>query len=448
MSTLHQFQRNNKATRVRGRSGKVEIADEAANPSKRKAVSAFGRQPTTKVQVKQSREIVDLNKRAIDLYEKGDFNLASNLFLKALAIRNKVIAESGASETELACKSPPPTSSYIYQRFDFDEGMNIYETTQAIQHDDHPTASEATLFFNAGQAKRRLEDYSQSWHYYRHALNVLLPLHKDDHIRVPASARTVHALVIPILHNMGQLAYRQGNVTQAFEFYEAALVHSRSLKGDKDYSVGATMNCLGVLYYHLSADETEKAANCFKEALEILKATNGEDSKAVATTLNNYGRVMVQQEDFDAALVHYELALDIRRRTLGTDDINFAATAFNAGQSLHQQGVFERALTLYREFLRVALKKLPKDHRDIAVVLSAIAQILQEKKEFGEALKLYHESLRVGRAALGNEHAEVAMLLNRLGNFYFEREEFGKALVAYKEGLVIERRVVSLDSSV
>ena len=430
---------------MRGRSGKVEIADDVANPSKRKIVSAFGRQPANELQAKQSQAIIDLNMQAIAHYEKGEFERASDLFQEAAAIRNTVIAESGAKETDQT-KSPPPTSSYIFQRADFDEGMNVYDETQPIQLDDHPAALEATLFFNAGQAKRRMEEFAQSWHYYRLALEVLLPLQECEsspfRISLPESTRTVHAVVIPILHNMGQLAYRQGHVHLAVELYESALVHSQTLKGAKDYAVGATLNCLGVLYYHISSDESKKAEDCFLEALDILTEAAGTISRAVATTLNNLGRVMVQQEDFDTALRHYENSLEIRRQILGVDDIDFAATAFNAGQSLHQKGAFDRALSLYREFLRVALKKLPKDHRDIAVVLSAIAQILQEKREYEEALQLYHESLRVGRAALGSDHAEVAMLLNRLGNFYFEREDYCKALKAYKEGLDIERKVV------
>jgi hypothetical protein len=51
-----------------------------------------------------------------------------------------------------------PTSSYIYQRFDFDEGMNAYSAVEPVHFNDHPVLIEATVLFNAGQAEAKLED--------------------------------------------------------------------------------------------------------------------------------------------------------------------------------------------------------------------------------------------------------------------------------------------------
>jgi tetratricopeptide (TPR) repeat protein len=178
----------------------------------------------------------------------------------------------------------------------------------------------------------------------------------------------------------------------------------------------------------------------FGGALRILSSKLGPDSAAVATSLNNLGRVMVQREDFVSALAHYEKALEIRCQQLGEDNIDSAATAFNAGQSLHQLGQYDRALKLYHVFF-VWFRKFSKSHRDIAVVLSGIAQIHPRKKEFKQALNFMRKAL-AGTAALGEYHSEVAMILNRIGNFYFEQEEFDAALKVYKKGLRVERQLL------
>ena len=463
-------QQTNKISKLKRRLFKIDVAgrDAKRNPTKRHffnllagSTSASTTPISTtasapKVQ-KLAERIMELNNKAVSLYNKGDFGTASHLFQEAASLRQKSAAplsskdlpSAAALKTSINKNTDPPTFSYIYQRMEFDEGMNDYTETEIVHDGDHPEAVQATLLFNAGQARRKLDDYEGAARHYEMALetctgaNSASREHAGQSSMIPITTRTVlHRVIIPILHNVGQLSYRRGNLQEAIDAYKMALDHCYQLGGKSDYPVCVTLNCLGVLYYHLSAEESCHAMECFHDALKIQKSVLGPSSASEATTLNNLGRVHVQREEFDQALHFYEKALAIRKQRLGTDSIDYAATAFNAGQSLHQKGDYDRAIELYQEFLRVALIKFSKNHRDIAVVLSGIAQIHQERKEYDKALQLYQESLKVGRAALGDYHSEVAMLLNRIGNFQFERENFDEALVAYTEGLKIERKVL------
>ena len=459
MGTLHQIQNsNNKSSRIRGRPAKIvdDTVGRENGPSKRRLIDpVLGSYSRL---FSKSLEIINTHSQAVSFYQIGEFQMASSLFEKAAQLRDLSVRENetvvAGGERRIHLDNPasrdsgiaPPTSSYIYQRLDFDEGMNVYNDPEPIRFEDHPVAVEAALLFNLGQARRSLEDFESANVYYRKALRVLLPVDESCDVQAilaDVSNCSVHRVIIPILHNLGLFAYRKGSIREALAFYNLALRHSHLLNGPIHLSVGATFNCLGVLSYHLSSEHSEQALSYFREALEIQCCLLGNHSAAVATTLNNLGRVMVQRENFVAAYGYYERALAIRRKVLGVDNLDYAATAFNAGQSLHQQGKHDQALILYQEFLRVALTKFSeRSHRDVAVVLSGIAQIYQERKEHGRALELYKESLRVGRAALGKYHSEVAMLLNRIGNFYFEREDFDAALKAYKDGLSIERKVL------
>ena len=304
-------------------------------------------------------------------------------------------------------------ATYMYQRMDFDEGMHAYPTCETLCTDQARNVVSATLLFNVGQCHRQAENFDQASHFYRRSWKALVGdiildaknrVHEqdddeedkeEDEYLTKTSCEKLPALALPILQNIGQLQYRLGKIDDAIKTYKASLHHAEAAHGPDHISVGAALNSLGVLHYHLSADHSVKAMDHFRRSLVIRNAAHGRDHPEVATTLNNMGRIHVQRDEFDEALKYYEEALEIRRASLGLDSLDYAATAFNAGQSFHQRSKLDRALELYREFLRVARAKFSDNHRDVAVVLSGIAQIHQERGEHDEALKLYGKSQRL-----------------------------------------------------
>ncbi|VEU40500.1 unnamed protein product [Pseudo-nitzschia multistriata] len=408
-------------------------------------------------------KIATLNNSAVDLYIKRDFENASGFFEEATLLRlisdslfppkvlfdlsrppnNKMTWDKGTDAAKtytMGDSAVPLTSNYMYQRTEFDEGISLYCDTKVIHDGDHHLSAKATLLFNAGQARRELGDLVGAVAFYGDALSVLLPNLETDE----ATHFSPHRIVVPVLHNLGQIAYRMGAASKAIWLYEIALVHCRVLNGERSLSVASTLNCLGVMHYHSPAnDDSDQAIRYFLRALDVLHEVMGSASEYEATILNNLGRAYVHYNEFDLAFESYDQSLAIRKHYLGPDHVDYAATAFNAGQSLHHKGAlyFDRAMELYGDFLRVALVRFSKKHRDVAVVLSGMAQIHQERKEYPKALKLYEEALEVAKEALGNFHLEVAVICNRIGNFHFERGHCDKALEAYKEGLHIELRL-------
>lgn len=342
--------------------------------------------------------------------------------------------------------------NYIYQRSDFDEGMRVFEDMESIRKAYFSVAdsqsdfvqvcpaAEATIKYNIGQVLHRKGDLEGASKCYEDAMAVL---------------QHTHEISIPILHNFGYALYRRGDIQQAKKLYSQAYDNSIQRYGHHNTHVASALNCLGVLHYHSNSvepkddDDTKgidssfaKAMECFKEALSILDDLGSEKDAERATVMNNCGRLHVQNDEYDTALVYYTQALRIRRDHLGPNSLDYAATCFNAGQCYHQKGKLDDANDLYQEFLRVALMKYGRGHRDVAVVLSGMAQIYQEKHQYDQALELYEESLSAGREALGDDHTEIAMLYNRLGNFNFERGRLEDALKCYLQGLAIEKKVL------
>ena len=432
------------------------------------------------------QSIIDLNNTAMECYRVGEYDSALEALREAesrtvrmevwpskpvSASANSMAVDNMASNhVELGhAKDKCSRSSYIYQRMDFDEGMHSHTNMEKMDGaevidfipaeesfdgyatiDVQRTIVHTILLFNAGQAHRRRGEFDVAAAKYKRALKILREANMSQ-----------HKLLMPILHNIGQLQYRRGELATAVRTYEMALNHA-TVTVNGTVHVASALNCLGVLHYHANSSDnddgnnsnskeviqdssTSKAMALFQRALALRKQCLGPDHVDVATTLNNIGRIYVQNDQFDQALDYYQDALRIRRESLGTSSLDYAATAFNAGQSLHQKGDLDEAIKLYEEFLNVAIVKFGKSHRDVAVVLSGIAQIHQDQKNYDKALELYEESLAAGKAALGEYHSEIAMLLNRMGNFHFERERLSDALKCYKRGLQIEKKVLPPD---
>lgn len=343
---------------------------------------------------------------------------------------------------------------YIYQRGEYDEGMHTF--SQPLPLEDHELtgslsmhAITATILFNLGQLYLRLNEEQEATDAFLQALQLLhmgSPLALPQCVKKDGSAPQQISFMA-LYHNLGHLQYRQGHYEDAVRTYSKALEVGRATPTPSSHQLlelAATLNCLGVLCFHLPQADTEQAMALYQESLQLRYAVLGRDAqtKEIATTLNNIGRVHYMKGHHAAALEWYQRALSMRRHLLGDDHLDVAATIYNAGQTHHQRGQLSEAMRLYQEFLRIAQQRLGVYHRDVATMLKCMAQIHHEQKEYGPAAELYEQALRVGKAALGTYHPEVASTLNKLGNLHYERGDMESALRVYQEGLQVERAVL------
>ena len=109
------------------------------------------------------------------LFHRGDVHSAQELFLKALSKLKLDPFESQSSHSHLEDDDEPPKSSYIYQRMDFDEGMDVYASPEPINLDDYPASAIAILRFNMGQVKCKLGDYEAATKCFEYALQAVVP---------------------------------------------------------------------------------------------------------------------------------------------------------------------------------------------------------------------------------------------------------------------------------
>jgi tetratricopeptide (TPR) repeat protein len=333
------------------------------------------------------------------------------------------------------------TDNYIHQRREYDEGMHVFSSPLRLDLPVYDTCiasqnvAAAVLLFNIGQLCLLGHQDDEANECFVRALFLA------QRVAQTASANNVGVVsIVAILHNIGYIQYRNSDLEKALRTYNDALQVPRHLSNKIE--MAATLNCLGVLYFHLPKSDTSRAMDCYTKSLAIRQEIIGTVEHCdVATTLNNIGRVHYIKGEYDLALAKYLEALRIRRSLLGRDHLDVAATVYNAGQTFHQQGDLEKALKYYQEFMSITVPKLGQSHRDVAIMLKCMAQIYHERREYERALGLYEEALSVGRAALGM-HAEVASILNKMGNLHYEQGDFDNAIQRYQQGLEVERSVL------
>lgn len=330
-----------------------------------------------------------------------------------------------------------------FDREEYDEGMNAFSAMVPMDGSATSFPCAATIvLYNLGLLHVLVKQDETAEKCFTSALNLA---RWSTTLDLRASGLSVTA----ILHNLANIEYRRGNLAESIGIFQKALESAKSVPGSETSShslleISATLNCLGVVFFHLPTSETEQALAYCTEALTIQRAVHGShfENVEIATILNNIGRVEFMKLNYKEALEYYQLALQIRRSMLGELHLDVAATVYNAGQSYHQLGQLETAMSHYNKFLTIAKHHFGDQHRDIAVMIKCIAQIYHEKKEFETAKNMYMEALEMSRLILGKNHPEIASTLNKLGNLYYEHGDYALAIAVYNEGLGVERAIL------
>ena len=327
----------------------------------------------------QMEMISRLNNLGVACIESGEHEQAGLYFRRALDKASETAFFAIPHVQTSFAKREISKSLYIYQRGEYDEGMHTFSEPYLL---DAAFVSmhraTATVLFNLGQLYLRLNEHDEASASFLRSLQIAQ--WSGQEVCKPNHGVSVMA----ILHNIGHVQYRSGNYEDAVRTYAKALQLGKNTFSSTPASmleVAATLNCLGVLYFHLPKAETEKAMELYLESLAIRRALLGADceTKEIATTLNNIGRIHYMKGEHNKALELYREALRMRRVLLGNAHLDVAATIYNAGQPHHQRGALDEAMKFYNEFLFIARQRLGVHHRDVAIMLKCMAQILHER---------------------------------------------------------------------
>jgi tetratricopeptide (TPR) repeat protein len=165
-------------------------------------------------------------------------------------------------------------------------------------------------------------------------------------------------------HVLARIAYDRSDFETAIAIYHELLPeYARLLAADRPEYPGC-VNDLALTY--MAAGEFDRARTTMQDAVKHMEAVLGKDHLFTATSYDNFGYILDEQDDLQFALIYYERALRIRQRVLGSDHRDTATSLHDVGATLDALGNPEEARLFLEQALRSRLRVLGEDHIDTA----------------------------------------------------------------------------------
>ena len=238
-----------------------------------------------------------------------------------------------------------------------------------------------------------------------------------------------------------QSAYGRGLVAEdAIKWHDAYTHFKRAANLHDDL---AHLNAYARMTWRLA--KGGEAIQVHERLVTLVGNTDGKDSSAYATQLNNLASVVNAQGRFEEAEGLFREALAIDRATIGERHPEYATHLNNLASVVREQGRLEEAEGLFREALEIDRATIGEGHPDYAIHLNNLADVVQAQGRFEEAEGLYREALAIDRATIGEGHPDYATRLNNLASVVQAQGRFEEARPLFKQALTVFKATLPAD---
>ena len=368
-----------------------------------------------------------LNRKGKVSYYQGKYQEVEQLWIKSLAIREKVLGK----EHPLFAENLTYLAKFYSYMGDFKQSEPMFLESLAIQEKtlgkEHP---EYVLSLSGlGRLYSFMGEYEKVEPIY---LEVLAIREKDPGKNHPDYAVS--------LISLGALYGNMGEYKKAEPFYLEAIAIREKVLGKDHPDYANTVNNLGTLYRKMG--EYEKAEPLHLEAMAIREKVLGKDHPEYASTLNSLGTLYEDMGDYGKAEPLLLESLAIREKVYGKEHPNHAVSLTNLGILYQNMGAYEKAEPLYLESLKLDQKVFGEEHPNYSGSLNNLGALYWEMGAYEKAEPLLLEALSIDKTVLGKEHPDYALGLNNLGLLYRKMGNYEKAEPHYLEALAIYEKVL------
>ncbi|MFD4602225.1 tetratricopeptide repeat protein [Streptomyces sp. NPDC058464] len=173
--------------------------------------------------------------------------------------------------------------------------------------------------------------------------------------------------------------------------------------------------------------EYEEARNLYEQSLKIKQRLG--DQAGSANTYGQLGMLAQQQGEYEEARRLYEQSLKVFQR-LG-DQAGAAGTYHQLGILAQQQGEYQEARRLYEQALQTSQRL--GNQAGSANTYGQLGMLAQQQGEYGEARRLYEQALKVfqrlgNQASSANIYGQLGILAQRTGDWEGATSWSGMAL--------------------
>jgi len=422
--------------------------------------------------VPQAIDAEDLAARGEEIYYKGDYAGAAEIFKQVLDLRERALGKENpftlTSANDLAVTykdlGRAEEAELLF--------LKALEARKRVLGEEHPDT--VTTINLLGVLYQSQYQYADAEPYLRKALTLRRQRHGADDPATLQSAnnlavlleaqghydeaeeiylRTIEKMDVVLgkddpetlvsINNLGFLYWSLGRFDEAEELYLRVL-KARERVLEKDHpDIFYTANDLGTLYQEQG--RLSDAEPLLIRALEGRKRALGEDHHETLVTANNLAGLFEQQERFDEAEALYLWTIDKKEKTLGPDSSETLTTINNLGLFYEDQGRYDEAERLLDRVIKARRLLLHKDHRDIFESAHALAGLYQSQGRFEQAEKLMLEAFDGRRKILGTEHPDTLVTANNLATLYEDMDRHAEAEPLYKQSIDVKLRTLGKD---
>jgi serine/threonine-protein kinase len=177
----------------------------------------------------------------------------------------------------------------------------------------------------------------------------------------------------------------------------------------------------------------DNAEQHIKAALTTLEP----GSAAFDAARMEFGNLLIQKEEWDAAEELLKAVAQSREVELGRNHKDVATVLWNLGELMLKTARFEEAETLHREILSIRRAIYPQGHPDIARSLSHVAAAIQRQGRFEEAGVFYAQAVDAWDDRFGRAHPALGEILSNLAALHYRLGDLESAIANQTEALQI-----------
>jgi serine/threonine protein kinase/tetratricopeptide (TPR) repeat protein len=238
------------------------------------------------------------------------------------------------------------------------------------------------------------------------------------------------------LANLARGLTDAGHLISAEGYLDQAVALSES--GGESQSI-QTADIL-VQYGHFAIDaksDPARAAQLFDKALNIYRATIGNQKLQVAATLNGLAAASLWMSDYPLAERYEREALSIFQATVSRNHPDNAAALATLGAILTQRGKYAEAEQVLNEALQIEHLVFGTDNQRIAAIDADLGTLYDLEGDTGRAVAATQSALTITRNRLGSSHYMVGYYLDALSNLYLKANDLANAEADARQALVI-----------
>ena len=342
-----------------------------------------------------------------------------------------VLLRMGDIELGELCKYEDATKHFLdaleIYRANGKEDSNCDIDEQTVGSHEEEQSAILALLYKTGQS------YSQSGD-YENALDFF-----EEHIKMVESASPLNEeLLADSLLQMGNIFANsdEPDFEMAVEKLQECLNLKKKVFGPENEHVADVNYALGLVYE--KANDTDKATTHLAEALRFFKMKR--NKAGAASVYHTLARMKASEseetgssEDRAAAMECYEEALKVRRQVMSLDDTDLASILYEYGTLLCDDGELQAALPLLEEALRI--QKSIKGLKDVRVanILLKIAEVHVGGERFDSSLVSLEQVILIEGSIDDSDNIDISTCQYLLGVTYIAREDFEKAVDALHE---------------